>query len=166
VWGADLPLGGAWKELGSLELIQMVCDASVEAPDPARAPQALGPRDVREMLELVEATRPGPFGHRTIEMGRYVGFRSAARLVAMGGERMRPPGFTEVSAICTDPGSRGRGLAESVLRELAHAIQLRSERPFLHVMAGSPAERTAVALYVRLGFRERRRGRLAILQRS
>jgi predicted GNAT family acetyltransferase len=144
----------------------MVCDTRLDAPEPARAPETLGPGDVPEMLALAEATRPGPFGVRTIEMGRYVGFRSGGRLVAMGGERLRPAGFSEVSAVCTDPASRGRGLAGAVVRALGSGIQRRGEAPFLHVMVGSPAEAAAVALYERLGFRERRRSRLAIVQRS
>jgi ribosomal protein S18 acetylase RimI-like enzyme len=158
--------GAGWKLLQVLELRQMVCDAAIQPPEPAHVPRSLGPEDVPEMLALVEATRPGPFGARTIEMGRYVGFRSGGRLVAMGGERLHPPGFTEVSAICTDAAFRGRGLGEAVVRALGAGIQRRGELPFLHVMVGSPAEATAVGLYQRLGFRERGRGRLAIVQRS
>ena len=162
----ELPAAGGWKALPGPEVIQMLCGAPVEGPDPAGAPEALGARDVPEMLALAEATRPGPFAARTIEMGRYVGFRSAGRLVAMGGERLHPAGFTEVSAVCTDPGFRGRGLGEAIVRALAAGIQARGELPFLHVMVGSPAEAAAVALYQRLGFRERRRGRLVIVQRG
>ena len=84
----------------------------------------------------------------------------------MGGERLRPPGYTEVSAICTVPAVRGRGLAKLILRALVSDIQRRGEVPFLHVMAGSPSERSAVALYQRLGFRERKRAILSILRRS
>jgi ribosomal protein S18 acetylase RimI-like enzyme len=166
VMSPDLPLVGGWQVLGGVEVIQMVCATRLEAPEPTSAPEPLGAGDVAEMLELVEATRPGPFGTRTIEMGRYVGFRSAGRLVAMGGERLRPPGYTEVSGICTDPGFRGRGLGEAVVRAIGAGIQRRGEAPFLHVMVGSPAEAAAVALYERLGFRERRRARLTIVQRS
>ena len=44
-------------------------------------------------------------------------------------------------------------------------IQARGERPFLHVMAGSPSEASAVALYTRLGFQERKRASVVLLQR-
>jgi len=52
-----------------------------------------------------------------------------------------------------------------MVRALASAIQARGEIPFLHVQVGSPSEATASALYQRLGFRERMRPMLAILQR-
>ena len=162
---AEKPLGGSGlAEIDRLELIQMVCETRI-APA-RREPTALTKDDVPEMLELTEATRPGPFGPRTIEMGRYVGFREGGRLVAMGGERMRPAGHTEVSAICTAPECRGRGLAEAIVRTLVADIQARGEVAFLHVWAGSPTEASAVGLYARLGFREHARPALAILQRG
>jgi hypothetical protein len=49
------------------------------------------------MLELTGLTHPGPFLSRTIEMGRYLGIFDGKRLVAMTGERMSLPGFTDVS---------------------------------------------------------------------
>lgn len=153
-----------WQELGRIELIQMVCDAPLEPPEAELAP--LCNADVPEMLALTDETRPGPFAARTIEMGRYIGHRDGGRLVAMGGERLRPHGHTEVSAICSAESHRGRGLAEAIVRSLVAAIQARGEQAFLHVMAGSPAEASAVGLYRRLGFRERRREPLVILQRT
>jgi ribosomal protein S18 acetylase RimI-like enzyme len=158
-------LGHGLEVVQRLSLIQMVCDKTV-SPPPEPAPALLSTSDVPEMLALVEATRPGPFGPRTIEMGRYVGIRERGGLVAMGGERLRVTGHTEVSGVCTAAACRGRGLAEAVVRALASAIQARGERPFLHVLAGSPSEATAVALYARLGFRERCRPDLAILRRA
>jgi predicted GNAT family acetyltransferase len=98
-------------------------------------------------------------------MGGYVGFRDGPRLVAMGGERLRPPGCAEVSGICTHPDARGRGLAEAVVRSVARGIQARGDLPFLHVAVGSPSEATAAALYERIGFRERARKRLEIARR-
>jgi GNAT superfamily N-acetyltransferase len=85
------------------------------APDPGAV--VLGPDDVPEMLDLVKRTRPGPFRQATIAMGTYLGFRAASgALVAMAGERMRPLGWTEISAVCTDPAHRGRGLATRLVR--------------------------------------------------
>ena len=48
-------------------------------------------------------TAPGPWFHRTPELGRFVGFEEDGRLVAMAGERMHVPGDTEISAVCGHP---------------------------------------------------------------
>jgi ribosomal protein S18 acetylase RimI-like enzyme len=152
-----------WQSLLRIDALQMVCERPV-AP-PAREPSALGREDVAATLALTQLAEPGPFGARTHEMGRYVGFKDAAgHLIAMGGERMHPAGYTEVSGICTAPEARGRGLAEAIVRSLTGAIQARGEIPFLHVRVGSSTERTAVALYERVGFRERRRLVLDVVQ--
>jgi ribosomal protein S18 acetylase RimI-like enzyme len=165
VFAPDLPLPEArWKRLFRIDGKQMVCERA--AAPPAREPSALGPGDVEAMLALAKRTEPGPFEARTAEMGHFVGFKDeAGRLLAMGGERMHPTGYTEVSGICTAPEARGQGLAEAIVRALAAAIQARGEIPFLHVRIGSPSEAIAVALYERVGFRERRRFALDIVQR-
>jgi hypothetical protein len=59
--------------------------------------------------DLAERTRPGPFWAGTLAMGRYVGVRVDGELMAMAGERLRPPGWTEISAVRTAPQARGRG---------------------------------------------------------
>ncbi len=161
---AGVVLGDAFSVVMQLGLTQLVCDKSVAPPE--REPAALARADVADMLVLVDETRPGPFGPRTIEMGGYLGFREGGRLLAMGGERLRPPGHAEVSGICTHPDSRGRGLAEAIVRAVVSGIQARGELPFLHVAQGSPSEGTATALYERLGFRERMRGRVLIARRA
>ncbi|MEV3923301.1 GNAT family N-acetyltransferase [Actinomadura coerulea] len=113
----------------------------------------LGADSVPEMLDLVARTRPGPFWQRTRELGAYVGIRENGALVAMAGERLRPPGWTEISTVCTAPEARGRGHAARLVRALAARVTSRNERPFLHVAA---ANTTAIALYERLGFETRR----------
>jgi len=165
VFAPESPLPEAhWKPLFWLEGSQWVCEGVV-AP-PARGPDPLRDADVEQMLALAKRTEPGPFERRTIEMGRFVGFKDeGGQLVAMGGERMHLPGYTEVSGICTAPEARGRGLAEAIVRAVAAGIHARGETPFLHVRTGSPTEATATALYHRVGFRERRRFRLEIAQR-
>jgi hypothetical protein len=70
----------------------------------------------------------------------------------MGGERMKPDGFTEVSGVCTHPDHRGRGYAAALMRKVATGIQARGETPFLHAYASN---REALALYERLGFATR-----------
>ncbi|MFE0463588.1 GNAT family N-acetyltransferase [Kitasatospora sp. NPDC058965] len=117
-------------------------------------PVELGPADVPEMLDLVARAQPGPFRPRTRELGSYLGVRDGGgALVAMAGERLRPPGWTEISAVCTAPGARGRGHAARLVTELAARIEARGERAFLHV---AEANTGALALYERLGFRTRR----------
>ena len=113
----------------------------------------LGTADVPEMTDLVTRTEPGPWRPRTVEFGGYVGVRDDGALVAMAGERMRPPGFTEVSAVCTEPDYRGRGLAGGLTRVVAAAIAARGDRPMLHASAHNAG---AVRLYESLGFRQTR----------
>lgn len=106
------------------------------------------------MLDLVARTRPGPFLPRTIELGTYLGIRREGALVAMAGERLHPPGWSEISAVCTDESVRGQGLATRLLLAVSHEIRERGETPFLHAAADNIH---AVRLYESLGFRLRRR---------
>ncbi|WP_217269555.1 GNAT family N-acetyltransferase [Goekera deserti] len=123
----------------------------------------LGSGDVDDMLDLVARTEPGPFLPRTRLLGRYLGVRIDGRLVAMAGERMHPPGWTEISAVCTDPAARGRGLAARLVGSVAAGIRARGERPLLHVSA---ANTPAVRLYEHLGFQRRGAGTFTALRRT
>ena len=113
----------------------------------------LGPADVPEMLDLAARTRPGPFGPRTIELGGYLGIRRGGALVAMAGQRLRPPGWSEISAVCTDAAFRGQGLGTRLTLAVAAAIRASDEVPFLHAAADNV---DAIRLYESLGFRLRR----------
>ncbi len=135
----------------SLGLVQMVADDVDGATDPEVERLTVG--DVPEMLMLTALTRPGPFLERTIELGSYYGLRDQGTLVAMAGERMRAPGWTEISAICTAPDHRGRGLSVRLIGSLVHQINQRDEQAFLHAVESNPA----IALYEALGFAVRRR---------
>jgi predicted GNAT family acetyltransferase len=119
--------------------------------------------DVPEMMALAKLTEPGPFAVRTIALGDYLGIRSGGRLVAMAGERMKFPGFTEISAVCTHPDHRGRGFAEALVRTLMRNILGRGEAPFLHIFSDNAAAR---ALYVKLGFAHRRALVVSVLKRE
>jgi predicted GNAT family acetyltransferase len=118
--------------------------------------------DAPEMLALATLTEPGPFLARTHAMGRFRGARLDGRLAAMAGERMRLPGYTEVSGVCTHPDFRGRGLARRLSQIVAAAIQARGETPFLHAWATNTA---AIALYESLGFAHRCSVNVAVLKR-
>ncbi|WP_327394570.1 GNAT family N-acetyltransferase [Streptomyces phaeochromogenes] len=143
-----------WDVTFSLDGVQLVDDGLATAPEPEAV--RLGPVDVPEMLDLVERTRPGPFLPRTVELGTYLGIRRNGALIAMAGERLHPPGWTEISAVCTDPDFRGEGLATRLTLAVAHGIRARGETPFLHAAAGNT---TAIRLYEAMGFRLRRRTR-------
>ena len=123
----------------------------------------LGLADGPEMRALANLTEPGPFGPRTIELGRYIGIRRQGTLVAMAGERMRLDGFTEISAVSVEPAYRGHGFAAELVRSLASSIAAQSEIPFLHVFSSNHA---AIALYRKLGFTLRRRVHLAVLTKA
>ncbi len=146
----EIPEG--WEITFRAEGVQFVDDGLAAAPDPEAI--RLGPADVPEMLDLVARTQPGPFENRTIELGTYRGIRRDGALVAMAGERLHPPGWTEISAVCTDPAVRGEGLATRLILAVAHGIRERGEIPFLHTGA---ANTNAIRLYESLGFRLRRR---------
>jgi predicted GNAT family acetyltransferase len=119
--------------------------------------------DVPAMMELAELTHPGPFAARTIELGAYIGVRSAGALVAMAGERMTFDGFTEISAVCTHPDHRGKGYASALVRVLMRGIVARGAVPFLHVFSDN---KTAEALYAGLGFAHRCTIAVSVLQRA
>lgn len=115
------------------------------------------------MIELTALTKPGPFGSRTHELGTYLGIRPQGKLVAMAGERLKVPGHTEVSAVCTHPEHTGKGYAAILMAEVMRRIRERGETPFLHVRADNGR---AIEIYKRLGFRERKLGHFAVLRKA
>jgi len=149
----------AWTLVGGGVGVQMVAPPA----DPAWpvGGERLTHEDVPEMLALVAAAEPGPFGPRTIELGTYLGIRQDGRLVAMAGERFRGGGYTEISAVCTDAASRGRGLATQLVLALVTLITARGETACLHAVATNV---TAIRLYERLGFTVRREVEVALLR--
>jgi ribosomal protein S18 acetylase RimI-like enzyme len=141
------PAPQGWHEVARLPGVQMV---AVDAERGVAAEiERLGDRDANEMLALAEATRPGPFTTRTRELGSYVGIRDGGALVAMAGERFHIPGHTEISAVCTAPSHRRRGLAAILVRAVVHEIVERGEVPFLHAVSDNF---DAIRLYEQLGF--------------
>ncbi|MAG30456.1 MAG: GNAT family N-acetyltransferase [Deltaproteobacteria bacterium] len=141
----EVPRG--WTEVYRGTSMQMVAAELADARPVDLVP--LDPADVPEMIELAEETVPGPFLPRTIELGRYVGVRQQGRLVAMAGERMRLPGFAEVSAVCTHPSAQREGLAAALTLAVVRGIRERGEEAFLHVVDENEG---ALRLYRALGF--------------
>ncbi|MDH6454691.1 MULTISPECIES: GNAT family N-acetyltransferase [unclassified Streptomyces] len=148
-----------WEVVGGGVGVQLV-DTALRA-EPAPEAVRLGPDDVPEILDLVARTRPGPFRERTTELGTYLGIRDRGRLVALAGERLRPPGWTEISAVCTDPAHRGRGLATRLVRAVAAGIRERGDTPFLHAAAYNA---NAIRLYESIGLTLRRRSPVLLVR--
>jgi ribosomal protein S18 acetylase RimI-like enzyme len=123
----------------------------------------LGADDVPAMMELTKLTNPGPFAARTHELGTFLGVKIDGKLVAMAGERMKPAGYTEITAVCVHPDYRGRGYAQLLLGAIARQIAARGEIPFLHVFSDNAS---AIALYRRQGMQIRRRLCVTVLGRN
>lgn len=141
-------LPGGWDVAFDAECVLMVGSDSLKG-EPDDEAVELGEHDVPEILDLVARTEPGPFLPRTHELGLYLGFRRAGRLVALAGQRMRVPGFIEISAVCTDPAFRGQGLGGRLIKAVAHDIRARGDAvPILHAVTTNPALR----LYEEVGF--------------
>ncbi|SNS65751.1 GNAT family N-acetyltransferase [Rhodococcoides kyotonense] len=155
--GHQVPAG--WDVIDQIGLVQLVGTHLETRPYPDAL--VLGADDVPEMLDLVGRTQPGPFLPRTFELGTYLGIRDSGALIAMAGERMHPKGWTEISAVCTDPAYRGRGLATELVRAVGHGIRERGEKPFLHAAASNE---NAIRLYLSIGFELRERSELTLLR--
>jgi ribosomal protein S18 acetylase RimI-like enzyme len=139
---ADSPFGLAQGKRGRLSPHESPHNSDPEIVE-------LGAPDSAEMIELTALTKPGPFDKRTHELGTYLGIRREGKLVAMAGERLKIPGYAEVSAVCTHPEHTGRGYARVLMTEVMQRILGRGESPFLHVREDNVH---AIELYHRLGF--------------
>lgn len=144
------PLPDGWEEIGCFPMLQMVASRAPMTDDVPTV--TLTQADAPAMLDLVAATQPGPFGSRTPLLGHYLGIHHGGRLVAMAGERLRLPGYVELSAICVHPEARGKGHAAALTGALMQRAVADGLVPFLHVRP----DNKAVELYRRLGFATRR----------
>jgi ribosomal protein S18 acetylase RimI-like enzyme len=143
-------------------LVQMVCRTFVDVPAPGVELCVLSEADIPEMLALTALTHPGPFRPQTYTLGTYLGIRVDRRLAAMSGQRMHLPGYREISAVCTHPDFQGRGYARMLVSRLVAETFDRGLMPFLHV---EEANERAQALYSGLGFVERARLPLLVIER-
>jgi ribosomal protein S18 acetylase RimI-like enzyme len=159
---APLLLPPGWKATRHVELLQMVLNhdenetgATATPSKSAGTPQIveLKEADLPEMSALYSATRPG----RTIcpriqKLGTFLGIRGEGRLLAMGGLRLHVPGYREITTVGTLPGHEGRGYATALVLALVQSILERKDKPYLTVRTDNAR---AIAIYRRLGFRER-----------
>ena len=142
--------------------VQMVATRRMSSGIPSGDISVLTGQDAPEMLALAKLTEPGPFLQRTHAMGSFLGIRIVGRLVAMAGERLRFPGYTEVSGVCTHPEFRGRGFARRLSTEVAGRIEARDDQPFLHAWTTNSS---AISLYEGLGFAVRAEVNVSVLKR-
>ena len=123
----------------------------------------LGMPDVKEMMELVDLTKPGsPFFPGMFQLGKYIGVKEDGKLVAMAGERVKLNGYTEIALVCTHPDYRRKGYAASLSGILMKEIIDKGEKPFLHVMTHNVP---AIKLYEKLGFKTRTEYPISTYQR-
>jgi predicted GNAT family acetyltransferase len=155
-----------WSFVAGAPMPEMVYEgAGVPARQSSSDPEIveLGDADSPDMMELTALTKPGPFGKRTHELGTYLGIRIGEKLVAMTGERLKIPGYTEVSAVCTHPEHTGHGYARILMAEVMRRICARGETPVLHVRGDNVR---AIELYKRLGFSQRVLLHFAVLRKE
>lgn len=159
----ELTLPNCFDVLFQIPLYQMVCTRFKRQVLPGIALQKLGKKQLQQMLDLTALTKPGPFYEHTMDFGNYYGIMEGERLLAMTGERMKAKGFTEVSAICTQPDQVGKGYASILLQHACERIFSKGEQPFLHVRQDNPS---ALHVYKKFGFEIRTEIYYAIFKRK
>lgn len=151
------PVPAGLTELGRFATYQMVADQTSSPTEQVALTVdvdlvELGDDDVQDMLALTKITEPGPFFPETHRLGTYLGVRENGRLIAMAGERLKVEGVAEISAVCTHPEARRRGLGAKLTAAMMAVIRGRDELPLLHVATSNTS---AIRVYEQLGFRVR-----------
>ncbi|RAZ75090.1 GNAT family N-acetyltransferase [Mesorhizobium atlanticum] len=144
------------------DAVQMIAGQALQPVADPRIEQ-LTRQDAAEMLALASLTRPGPFTLEALSLGEFWGVKIDGRLAAMAGERMKQPGYSELSGVCSHPDFRGGGLARLLSLFVANRIMARGEVPYLHAFASNAA---AIRLYESIGFRLRSAMNIAMVQRA
>lgn len=140
-----------FKQMAAIPAYQMVSETVPEYSEIEYV--ELGMPDVKDMMELVDLTKPGsPFFPGMFQLGKYIGIKEDEKLVAMAGERIKLDGYTEIALVCTHPDYRRKGYAASLSGILMKEIIDRGEKPFLHVMVQNTP---AIKLYEKLGYEKR-----------
>jgi GNAT superfamily N-acetyltransferase len=127
--------------------------ATIVAAAPPPSIETLGPDNATEMFDLINSIQPGYYNINTRQLGNYYGIRDQKKLIAMAGERIQFPGFSELSAICTDPSYTGRSYAQQLITHICREQIASNITPFLHTAL---TNQRAIKLYEHLGFRHRR----------
>jgi len=143
-------------------LVQMKAQQPHEPLDDPRI-EALTAADAEEMLALALLTKPGPFTLGAQKLGKFWGVKIDGRLAAMAGQRLRVPGFTELSGLCTHPDFQGRGLGGLLFRFVAGEIAASGDTAFLHAFSTNAV---AISLYRKLGFGIREEMNLRVIKRQ
>ncbi|GID32259.1 GNAT family N-acetyltransferase [Paractinoplanes brasiliensis] len=148
--GPDLP-GRGWTVHRRRSAIQLTGPRIRVCADPRVV--TLTNDDLADMHALAQRAGTKRLWTRCLALGHHLGVRRRGRLIAMAGERLRPTGWAEISAVHVDPAFAGRGWEAGIVAALAHAIEQRGERPFLHVLA---SDAVRVRRFGALGFTDRR----------
>jgi len=130
--GPDVPIRG-WRVHSRNWAVQLTGERVRAQSDP-RVVELTEP-DLPDVLGLISRIGAGRVRPRGLVFGRNLGIRRNGILVATAGERMRPPGWTEISFVHVDPAFTGRGFEARLVAAVAHIIEARGERPFLHISA-------------------------------
>jgi|HubBroStandDraft_1064217.scaffolds.fasta_scaffold324656_1 predicted GNAT family acetyltransferase len=138
----------------TLACLQMVLPEEVTPPAPTTEIVQLSSANAAEMVALTTLAFPGFFRSRTCEMGTYFGARFNGELIAMSGERLLLDGYPEISAVCTHPAHRGKGLAASLIWRLVQKHRREGLVSWLHVAVEN---HRAIELYLRMGFKVSRK---------
>jgi predicted GNAT family acetyltransferase len=154
-----LPAGLA--AISTADAVQMIAEAPSQIVSDERV-QPLTQDDAAEMLALASLTKPGPFTSGALSLGAFWGVKVDGRLVAMAGERMKQPGYSELSGVCAHPEFRGAGLGRLLSVFVANQIFARGEIPYLHAYATNAG---AIKLYESIGFSLRTPINVAVVQR-
>ena len=157
-----IALPARFSVISTAALVQMIAEPPLQIVSDERV-QRMTRDDAAEMLALASITKPGPFTLEALNLGDFWGVRIGGRLVAMAGERMKQPGYTELSGVCSHPEFRGGGLGRLLSLYVANQIMARGEIPYLHAYASNAA---AISLYESIGFRLRSTMNMAVVQRD
>ncbi|TRC96042.1 GNAT family N-acetyltransferase [Mesorhizobium sp. WSM4303] len=148
--------------ISTADAVQMVAEKPMPAVSDERV-QQLTLDDAAEMLALASLTKPGPFTLKALSLGEFWGVKISGRLAAMAGERMKQPGYSELSGVCSHPDFRGGGLGRLLSVFVSNRIMARGEVPYLHAYANNAS---AIGLYESIGFRLRSKMNVAVVQRA